>query len=137
MWWSWFWGSRREGIKINEIESWRGVIIEKGLDGPIILNDFKVYRVRITEYGVPIDYEGNVGRWRIYYVRCTRDEINNLQSHILKGWYAHFWKGDKIIVVYCDKLFEIKRYDKSTWHEAVEHGEAQGIPENELDFPTD
>jgi len=32
---------------------------------------------------------------------------------------------------------KVKRYDKSTWHEAVEHGEAQGIPENELDFPTD
>jgi hypothetical protein len=27
--------------------------------------------------------------------------------------------------------------DKSAWKEAIEHGRAQGIPEDELDFPTD
>ena len=43
------------GIKINEIEYWKGVIIAEGLDDPTILNDFKVYKVKITEYGVPID----------------------------------------------------------------------------------
>jgi len=55
----------------------------------------------------------------------------------LRGWYAHFWNEDKIIVVYNDTQFTLLKDDKSTWREAIEHGKTQGIPEDELDFPTD
>jgi hypothetical protein len=40
-------------------------------------------------------------------------------------------------VVYNDRQFELTKNDKKTWREAIEHGRAQGIPEDELDFPTD
>jgi len=40
-------------------------------------------------------------------------------------------------VVYNDKQFKLLKDDKNTWREAIEHGKAQGIPENEFDFPTD
>jgi len=40
-------------------------------------------------------------------------------------------------VVYNDKQFELSRDDRSTWREAIEHGRAQGIPEDELDFAID
>jgi len=40
-------------------------------------------------------------------------------------------------VVYNDKQFELLKDDKNTLKEAIEHGKAQEIPENELDFPTD
>jgi len=63
--------------------------------------------------------------------------VDALQPYILKGWYAHFWKENKIIVVYNDKQFELIKNDRSTWKEAVKHGKAQGIHENELDFPTE
>jgi len=116
--------------------NYRGVIIAESLDDPTLLNAFLVYKARITEDNMPLDYEGNTGRWHIYYVRCSRDEIEELQQHVLRGWYAHFWKGNKIIVLYNDKRFEILQNDKSTWKQAIEHGRAQGIPENELDFPT-
>lgn len=85
---------------------------------------------------MPIDYEGNVGRWHIYQVRCSREEINALQPCVLHGWYAHFWNKNNIIVAYNDKQFELVRNDRSTWKEAIEHGKTQEIPENELDFPT-
>jgi len=81
--------------------------------------------------------KGNVGRWHGYGVRCSREEIGALQPYILHGWYAHFWDEEKIIVVYNDKQFELARDDRSTWREAIEHGKAQGIPEDELDFATD
>jgi len=116
---------------------WKGVIIAEGLKDPTVINSFSVYKAEITEDNLPIDYEGNTGRWHIYYVKCSKDEIDALQPYILKGWYAHFWKEDKIIVVYNDKKFEILKNDKNTWKEAVKHGRAQGIPENELEFPTD
>ncbi len=115
----------------------KGSIIAEGLDDPTIINGFKVYRAQITKDGIPVDYEGHLGRWHIYDVECSRKEIDGLQRHVLRGWYAHFWKQEKIIVVYNDRQFEISRKDRSTWKEAIEHGISQGIPENELGFPTD
>lgn len=119
------------------MKDWTGGIIAEGLGDPTVINKFSVYEATITEANMPIDYEGHIGRWHGYGVRCSRDEIDALQPHILRGWYQHFWNEDTIIVVYNDKQFELERNDKSTWREAIEHGKAQGIPEEELDFPTD
>lgn len=118
-------------------KDWKGGIIAEGLGDPTAINKFSVYEASISEDNMPIDHEGNVGRWHGYGVRCSREEIDALQPHILRGWYAHFWKDDKMIVVYCDKQFELDKNDKSTWKEAIEHGEKQGIPKDELDFPTE
>jgi len=119
------------------VKEFRGVIIAEGLNDPTIINRFTIYRAEITKNGMPIDYEGHFGRWHIYYVMCFKEEIDKLKPQILKGWYAHFWKDNRIIVVYGDRKFEVLKDDKSTWEEAIEHGRAQGIPGNELDFPTD
>lgn len=119
------------------MKDWRGAIIAEGLSDPTVINRFLVYGATISEDNMPIDYEGNVGRWHGYNVRCSREEIDALQPYILRGWYAHFWKDDKIIVVYNDQQFEVVKDDRSTWKAALEHGTAQGIPEDELDFPTE
>jgi hypothetical protein len=118
-------------------KDWRGSIIAEGLSDPTIINNFSVYKAGITKDNLPIDYEGNIGRWHWYDVRCSREEIDALQPYILRGWYAHFWKGNYIIVVFNDKQFRLNKDDKSTWKEAIEHGKKQEIPENELDFPTE
>ena len=119
------------------MKDWKGVVISEGLSDPTLINKLSVYRVEITRDGIPIDYKGGLGRWHIYYVKCSRKEINRLQPYILHGWYAHFWNEAKIVVVYNDKQFELDKNNKSTWKEAIEHGKAQGIPENELGFPAD
>lgn len=119
------------------VKSWKGAVIAEGLSDPTVINKLTVYGAKITEDGVPIDYEGNLGRWHIYQVRCSREEIDALQSYVLHGWYAHFWNDEKIIVVYADKQFELVKDDKDTWKEAIEHGKTQGIPDDELGFPTD
>lgn len=122
---------KRERNKI-----YKGVLIAEGLDDPKVINDLSVYKAIITDDTMAIDYDGNIGRWHIYYVKISKKEIDELQKHLLYGWYAHFWRGNTIIVVYNDKQFKIKKNDKSTWQEAVSYGKSQGIPENELDFPT-
>ncbi|MEM2975966.1 MAG: hypothetical protein QXE76_00765 [Candidatus Bathyarchaeia archaeon] len=119
------------------MKDWKGVIIAEGLSNPTVINKFSVYKAEITKDDLPIDYEGHVGRWHLYYVKCSREEIDAFQPYVLRGWYAHFWKDNRIIVVFHDKQFEINKNDKSTWKEAIEHGKAQGIPEKELDFPTE
>ena len=115
----------------------KGIVIAEGLYDATIINKFAVYKATITKGGMPIDYDGHFGRWHIYYVICSKKEIDELQPYVLKGWYAHFWEGNKIIVVYNNRQFEIMKDDRSTWKEAIEHGGAQGIAEDELDFPTD
>ncbi len=115
----------------------KGVIIAEGLRDPTIINKFAVYKATITEDDMPIDYDGHFGRWHAYHVMCSKEGIDELQPQILKGWYAHFWQGNKILVVYNDRQFEILKDDRPTWKEAIEHGREQGIAENELDFPTD
>jgi len=119
------------------VKDWVGWVIAEGLSDPTIINKCSVSKVEITEDNMPIDYEGNVGRWHCYKLECSRKQIDTLQHYVLRGWYAHFWKGNKIIVVYNNKQFELVKNDKSTWKEAIEHGKKQGIPENELDFLTD
>ena len=119
------------------MKDWKGVVIAEGLSDPTVINKFSVYKAEITKNGIPIDYEGNLGRWHIYYVKCSREEIDALKPYILHGWYAHFWNEDQLIVVYDDKQFELAKNDKTTWKEAIEYGKSQGIPENELRFPTD
>ena len=119
------------------MKDWKGGIIAEGLSDPMIINKFSVHKATITKDNMPIDYQGNIGRWHGYEVRCSREEINALQSYILHGWYAHFWRENEIIVVYNDKQFKLLKDDKNTWKEAIEHGKMQGIPGNELDFTTD
>ena len=115
----------------------QGVIISEGLSDPTIIKNFEVYKAEITRDGIPIDYDGNLGRWHLYYVKCSKQEIDEFQPYILHGWYAHFWQRNRIVVVYNDRQFEITKDNRSTWKEAIEHGKAQGIPENEFGFPTD
>jgi hypothetical protein len=119
------------------MKDWKGGIIAEGLSDPTIINEFSVYEATISEDIMPINYQGNIGRWHGYGVICSREEINALQPYILHGWYAHFWNENTIIVVYNDKQFKLLKDDKNTWKEAIEHGKMQGIPENELDFITD
>jgi len=119
------------------MKDWKGGIIAEGLSDPMIINKFSIYGASISKEGMPIDYKGNVGRWHSYDVKCSKKEIDTLQRYIMPGWYAHFWKGNKIIVVFNDKQFQLDKNKKSTWKEAIEHGKKQGIPENELDFPTE
>jgi len=57
------------------MRDWKGVIIAEGLNNPTLINKFLIYRATITEDGMAIDYRGNVGRWHIYYVKCSRKEL--------------------------------------------------------------
>lgn len=117
--------------------AFRGVVIAEALKDPRLVNKLRVYRARITEEGVPIDYEGHVGRWHLYWIEADREAISFIQKEMKRGWYAHFWVGDSLLVVYDDEAFDLSRSDRSSWLPAIEHGEKQGIPREELDFVTE
>ena len=117
--------------------AFRGVVIAEGLKDPTLVNKLTVYRARVSEEGVPIDYEGHLGRWHLYWIQADRETISAVQTQTKRGWFAHFWEGDRVIVVYDDASLEVSRSDPSSWRSAIEHGERQGIPRDELNFPTE
>ncbi len=116
---------------------WKGVIISESLEELSLLNEFDVYKVRISKQEELIDEQGNMGRWHLYWVHATDKQIEAVSLEIKKGWYAHFWKGQKLLAVFQKKKFKIQAKDKSTWKETVEYGKSVGIPEEQLDFPTE
>src|SRR6266704_2190264 len=116
--------------------TWKGIIIAEGLEEPSVINEFDVYRARISKQDELIDDQGNKERWHLYWVRATDKQVETLTSRIRNGWYAHFWKGRKRLVVVRGKKGGLQAKEKSTWKEAVEYGKSVGIPEEQLDFPT-
>ncbi len=107
------------------MEWYKGTIIENSLESKEILKELKV----IKKYKI-VD-------WILDDVLITEDQIRKLGEYMSDGaWYMHFWKenSDCIIVVFKDKIFTISYSDKNTWHEAIQHGESIGIPEEQLDF---
>ena len=116
---------------------WKAGIISESLEEPSILNEYDVYQARISKREELIDEHGSKGRWHLYWVDATDKQTEALSREIKKGWYAHFWNGQTLLAVFQRKGFEFHAEDKSTWKEAIEYGKSVGIPEEQLDFPTE
>lgn len=116
--------------------SWKGVVISEGLEEPSLINTFDVFDARISRDERDIG-EGLKSRWHLYWVRAEYFQIERLKRTIKRGWYAHFWKDKTTVVIFRGKKFELVSNDRSTWKAAVDYGKGVGIPEDELDFPTE
>ena len=113
------------------------MLIGEGLHDPTIVNGLRVYRAFITQDGQPLGDDGGTGRWHLYWVDVSGDDIDTIQAGTRHGWYAHFWRGERLLVVFDDARFALSRRDPSTWGPAVDHGLRQGLRRSWLDFPTD
>ena len=117
--------------------AFRGVVIAEALKDPTVVNKLSVFGARISDEGVPLDYEGHTGRWHLYWIEADQETISFIQTETKRGWYAHFWEGDRLLVIYNDAAFELSRSNRSSWLPAIEHGAEQGIPRDEFDFVTE
>lgn len=112
-----------------------GCVIGESLRDPTLINRLRVWKAWISPDVVLSDDHGTRTQWHIYWVTCDATEIDAIQSQLQPWrWYAHFWRENQLIVVYCDARFDMDRRDRSTWARAIEHGQAKGIPEEQLDF---
>lgn len=112
--------------------NYKGTIVEESLLDNRLLNNFKINNLRISNAEKPED------RWHLYEVEATSEQIDELAIQLKpSGWYTHFWQGDDVIVVFPNKMFEIKYSDQSTWQDAIAYGENIGIPTEQLDFKID
>lgn len=103
-----------------------GTIVGESLHNQETLKDIRVLESR---------YSKEAG-WHLYEVEVTQEQIQEISHNLADGtWYAHFWHGDNIIVVFKGKTFEFTHSDKNSWQPAIDYGLKLGIPEEQLDFP--
>lgn len=105
-----------------------GVLIEQSLRDPSVVDAVEVVHRQRDPHGT----------WVFLLVRVPRERssavFERLQSAFNAGqWYAHFFDGDDLIVVYPDAVFSMKT-DSTTWSSARAHGVGLGIPEAQLDY---
>jgi len=119
----------------REDSDFDGCVIGESLRDPTIINGLRVWRAWISPNEVLSDDQGTMNRWHIYWISCGPPDIDRIQAELKSWrWYSHFWRGDRMIVIYHDARFEMDRADRSTWTSAIEHGRAKGIPDEQLDF---
>ncbi len=127
----------RHPVVVSQTSQWHGVVIAEGLHDPALINNLQVTRAFITSDGQPLDEDGTPGRWHLYWVDVSDNQIDQIQAATRHAWYAHFWRNEQLLVIYDDARFSMHRHDQSTWQPAIDHGLAQGLRREWLDFPTD
>ena len=70
-------------------KDYKGVIIEESLEDNIVLNDFDVVSLKITDDVIFSE------RWHLFTVQMSKQEIEKLPKLIKSGWYTHFLEGQR------------------------------------------
>src|SRR5438046_8801497 len=65
--------------------------------------------------------------------RVIREGQSNLLSEKRVPYYAHFHRGEELIIVFPDRAFHVSP-EEDSWKEAISYGESLGVPRAELDF---
>ena len=78
-------------VLVSGTGRWRGVVIAEGLNDPALINDLQVTKAFITGDDQPLDEDGTQGRWHLYWVDVSDDQIDLIQATTRYAWYAHFW----------------------------------------------
>ena len=80
-----------------------------------------VYKIGVTAEDLPA------------VLRRVQENMRNRLLFMRQEFYAHFYRGPELIIVFGDRLFRVG-IDPSTWREAIEHGRRLGIAKGQLDF---
>ena len=110
-------------------EEYWGIVIDHSLRDDQILGNLNVIAKR------------QVGAWGFVLISVGIDMFSPtvavLQDNMIDihddCWYAHFFLGPELIIVFQDRVFAVT-VDRSTWTEPIEYGIAHGIPMEQLDF---
>ena len=109
---------------LSDCMNYKGTIVEESLKDKSLIKKLKVLNSSVE------------GAWHLYTIEVSEKEIEEI-SHSLNAqkWYAHFWKDQKVIVAFKDKIMRFEHSKKETWKPVVDYGLSIGIPKEQLDFP--
>ena len=107
----------------------KGTIVEESLVDNRMLNELEIVGFRVSKEDNPKN------RWHLYTVNVSKENISKISKNLKSTkWYAHFWKGKKVIAVFKDKTFTFDYDNKNTWKKAIDYGLSIGVPKEQLDF---
>ncbi len=104
-----------------------GIVIEQSLRSPDVLPQAQIIARK------------QVGTWRFLLTSVPESEIDEQVRALQAGmvtddnWYAHYFLGEELIVVFRDASFRVTT-DPASWRPAIDHGLRSGIPMKQLDF---
>jgi len=108
---------------------YKGIIIKESLLHRELLDKYKLINIETTDGDNP---------WHLYVVMVPEKDFGMIAGNIRSNkWYAHFWKGHDVVVIFKDKLFRASYDDKPSWQPIVDYGLSIGIPMEQMDFPID
>ena len=110
-------------------DEYHGIIVKEGIRDPTVFQG-------ITVLGTKTGHN-----WTLFKVgigpKVISRVIREVQSNLLteKGvpYYAHFYRGEELIIVFPDRAFHVSP-EEDNWKEAISYGESLGVPRAELDF---
>ncbi len=109
------------------MDDYLGILIEQSLRDPAIASELNIQAVK---RGI---------QWTLLLVsvpeRDLASHVDRIQSNLADDgtWYAHYFRGSELVVVYRDAVFSVST-DPASWRPAVQHGIALGIPKEQLDY---
>ncbi len=113
---------------------WKGVIIKESLNENRPLN--KVETVEIKESF--LENEKQKGLLHLHKILVDDSEkpsfVKAASKAIKQGFYIHICQGDKMVVIFKDKIFEFSDKDNERIEAAREYGTSIGILKVQMDF---
>lgn len=114
----------------------KGFILSESLKNPTILNVLKKIYVKVEKHT-----ESDIPFWHLFKIEIQEEKIESItkiiSSEMKESWYAHFWNGQIVYIVFSNKVFEIpqeRKWLSPRFQEAKQYGIEHGVEERYLDF---
>lgn len=107
----------------ENMNSWHAWLIEQSLESQDIFSLFPTVKMKSEEED-----------WKEHVVEVPGEKVDEaiewLKKHLKPAWYAHLVRGDKLIVVYKDTSFLVRKGE--SFEETRRCGRDIGIPGDQL-----
>jgi len=104
-------------VRVRWTQTWTGRVTAEALDDDALVNSLRVTAARIED-GL-----------HHYWVETDAAGVDLVGRRLRAGpWYAHFWSGQRMVVLFQGARFELLARDAATWRPLLAHAEALGIP---------
>ncbi|MGA2141408.1 MAG: hypothetical protein ABSG94_03200 [Brevinematales bacterium] len=113
---------------------YHGIIINRSQKNRSIFKEMDIIGKKNILGGIIVLYKVSVSENNLQDI--IKKIRKNMSCRLLfkrQEFYAHFYRGNELIIVYKNKVFNAA-VDQRTWKEAIEYGKSLGIIEKQLDF---
>ncbi len=108
---------------------YHGLIVREGIRDPTVFQAMTVLGTKTGQNWTLI----KIGIEPKAISRVIREVQSNLLTEKGVPYYAHFYRGEELIIVFPDRVFHVSP-EEDSWREAISYGESLGVPRAELDF---